>query len=395
MEVTNMREISTKCRPCEQEGWSSWKNHARVLLLNRPVSEGLSKSTEVFYYINLGEPHPCRSVADSQSAAGKRRSSDMFKLVVLSCLLAVALAKPSEIAPAIVGNLISEKSIESHGNSVVHSVAPVVAPVVAPAIPLVKTMEPVLPVTKAAAVVAEKTIESHGHSIVHHSAPAAAVSYLTQATPVVSAAPLAITEIKQLSEKSQKTQETLEKLESSQQSKQLLEKIENVGRQAINNEASNVSPKAAGIVQASERTESQERNESEKSRQLSEKNESYGQLILHQQPAPATLSYLAATPLVSALTPVAPSVIAHTLKTGNVVEKSESLQSKQLAEKLEALENSAIQEAAPLLHATLHAAPFAYAASAPAAHLYYYSYPAAVLAEKSISSYGHSIVHGA
>lgn len=339
--------------------------------------------------------------------------------MVLSGLLSVALAKPSEIVPAVVGNLISEKSIESHGNSVVHSVAaPVVAPVIAPAtIPLIKTIEPVLPVAKAAAIVAEKTIESHGHSIVHHSAPspAPALSYLTQAAPVASAGPFAVTEIKNFSEKSEKAQDTFEKLESSEENKRIYEKLENVGRRAmIDADVSTLSTTTpAGTtspsVQASERTESfsktkqeesvesRERNESDKSRQLAEKSDSYeGQLILQQRTTPAPVSYLTAIPLVPAVTSVAQSVIAQTSKAENVVDKSESLPTKQFTEKLEALDNGAVlQEAVPLLHTTLHAAPFAYAASAPAARLYYYPISAAVLAEKSISSYGHSIVHAA
>lgn len=74
-------------------------------------------------------------------------------------LLAVA-----SVASARPGAILAEKTIEAHGNSVVHYSAPIVAP--APAV-FAHQVEPLVP----AAILAEKVIEHHGHSIVHHAAP--------------------------------------------------------------------------------------------------------------------------------------------------------------------------------------------------------------------------------
>ncbi|XP_033211560.1 uncharacterized protein LOC117169334 [Belonocnema kinseyi] len=49
----------------------------------------------------------------------------MFKLVALLFLASVVVAKPGHLSP-ILTDLVSEKVIESHGNSIVHSSAPVV-----------------------------------------------------------------------------------------------------------------------------------------------------------------------------------------------------------------------------------------------------------------------------
>lgn len=84
-------------------------------------------------------------------------------------------------APAV-GKLVSEKVIESHGNSVVHASAPFVAAVAQPAllkyadVALVQ-QQPVAvqPLTKAA-LVAEKTIVAHGHQVVHNAQPVVAVT---------------------------------------------------------------------------------------------------------------------------------------------------------------------------------------------------------------------------
>ncbi|XP_066594877.1 cuticle protein 16.5-like [Prorops nasuta] len=126
----------------------------------------------------------------------------MLKLLVLICgLVAVTVAKPGALLSPVVGRLVSEKTIESHGNSVIHSSAPLVSAAVplqytAAAVPVVQAAAaPVpapavaavaVPVAPKAALVAEKTVEAHGHSVVH---TAPAISYAA-AIPV--AAPLEV-----------------------------------------------------------------------------------------------------------------------------------------------------------------------------------------------------------
>lgn len=83
--------------------------------------------------------------------------------MVIAALVAVATAKPGFLLAGV------EQTIESHGNSVVHSSAPVVHSTVysapAPA-PLVYAAAP-------QPIIAQKTVSSYGHSFVHHDAPAA------------------------------------------------------------------------------------------------------------------------------------------------------------------------------------------------------------------------------
>ncbi|XP_015122687.1 uncharacterized protein LOC107045072 [Diachasma alloeum] len=95
----------------------------------------------------------------------------MFKLVVLSAIVAVATARPGLLSSPLYSALVGEKTIESHGNSVVHSAVPVVHSY--EAAPVVLAHEP---------LIAEKTVSSHGHSIVHESAP---VIHIYEAAPVV------------------------------------------------------------------------------------------------------------------------------------------------------------------------------------------------------------------
>ncbi|XP_043477618.1 uncharacterized protein LOC122508383 [Leptopilina heterotoma] len=78
----------------------------------------------------------------------------MFKFVALLCLAAVVVAKPGAIFSPIISDIVSEKVIESHGNSVVHAAAPYAVHGVA-----------------GVSLLGEKTIEAHGNSIVHSAAP--------------------------------------------------------------------------------------------------------------------------------------------------------------------------------------------------------------------------------
>lgn len=67
------------------------------------------------------------------------------------CLAAVVVAKPGAILSPIISDVISEKVVEAHGNSVIHASAPYGL--------------------AGVAVLGEKTIEAHGNSIVHSAAP--------------------------------------------------------------------------------------------------------------------------------------------------------------------------------------------------------------------------------
>ncbi|KAF7992050.1 hypothetical protein HCN44_001375 [Aphidius gifuensis] len=104
----------------------------------------------------------------------------MFKIVIFVALFAFATAKPGYFASAPVYGTAAavvgvEKTIESHGNSVVHSSA-IATPAVAHTVysaPLVAQPQYVYAAPHAsAAIVAEKTVSGYGHSLVHHAAPA-------------------------------------------------------------------------------------------------------------------------------------------------------------------------------------------------------------------------------
>lgn len=104
--------------------------------------------------------------------------------MVITVLVSIVSVQCGTILVPAVGKLVSEKVIESHGNSVVHSSAPLLA-AVAPQPALLKyanvalvqqpVAEIVQPLTKTA-LVAEKTIEAHGHQVVHHAQPLVAVA---------------------------------------------------------------------------------------------------------------------------------------------------------------------------------------------------------------------------
>lgn len=64
----------------------------------------------------------------------------------------MVVAKPGAIYSPIISDVVSEKVIEAHGNSVVHAAAPAYG-------------------VAGVAVLGEKTIEAHGNSIVHSAAP--------------------------------------------------------------------------------------------------------------------------------------------------------------------------------------------------------------------------------
>ncbi|XP_034933929.1 uncharacterized protein [Chelonus insularis] len=111
----------------------------------------------------------------------------MFKLFVFAAIVAVATATPGYLTSPLISTLIGEKTIESHGNSVVHASAPLVKTVAAA--PIIETYTPVhyAPAAKIVyeaqpALLAEKTISSHGQSIVHNSAPVISAAYAAPVT---------------------------------------------------------------------------------------------------------------------------------------------------------------------------------------------------------------------
>ncbi|XP_020292148.1 uncharacterized protein LOC109858880 [Pseudomyrmex gracilis] len=100
----------------------------------------------------------------------------MFSLVVITVLASIVSVQCGTILTPVVGKLVSERVVESHGNNVVHASAPLVA--TAPALLKyadVAVLQPQPAVVAKAALVAEKTIEAHGHHIVHNAQPLAAV----------------------------------------------------------------------------------------------------------------------------------------------------------------------------------------------------------------------------
>ncbi|XP_046605784.1 cuticle protein 16.5-like [Neodiprion virginianus] len=130
----------------------------------------------------------------------------MFKLIFLSAFVAVAFARPSAhhalvAGPAVVGRLVSEKTVESHGNTVVHNSAPLIHAAVpavayAAATPLVAAV-PAVPAVHAvhavpqAHLISEKTIESHGNSVVHGTAPVISYAAAVPAVRYAAAVPVA------------------------------------------------------------------------------------------------------------------------------------------------------------------------------------------------------------
>ncbi|XP_011342686.1 uncharacterized protein LOC105282434 [Ooceraea biroi] len=105
----------------------------------------------------------------------------MFKLVVISVLASIASVQCGAILTPVLGKLVSEKVVESHGNNVVHASAPLVtasAPVLRYTdVALVQQplAEVVQPVAKGS-LIAEKTIEAHGHQVIHNAHPVITVA---------------------------------------------------------------------------------------------------------------------------------------------------------------------------------------------------------------------------
>ncbi|GAB1858955.1 Phage tail protein [Camponotus japonicus] len=104
--------------------------------------------------------------------------------MVISMLASIATVQCGTIVAPVVGKLVSEKVVESHGNNVVHASA---APLVAAASPallryatnVAVVQEPVAEIVQPlakASLVAEKTVEAHGHHIIHNAHPLVAVA---------------------------------------------------------------------------------------------------------------------------------------------------------------------------------------------------------------------------
>ncbi|RLU23514.1 hypothetical protein DMN91_003719 [Ooceraea biroi] len=102
-------------------------------------------------------------------------------LQVISVLASIASVQCGAILTPVLGKLVSEKVVESHGNNVVHASAPLVtasAPVLRYTdVALVQQplAEVVQPVAKGS-LIAEKTIEAHGHQVIHNAHPVITVA---------------------------------------------------------------------------------------------------------------------------------------------------------------------------------------------------------------------------
>lgn len=102
--------------------------------------------------------------------------------MVISVLASIASVQCGTILTPVLGKLVSEKVVESHGNNVVHASAPLftaAAPAVLKYADVALVQQPVAevlqPVAKAS-LIAEKTIEAHGHQVVHNAHPVLAVA---------------------------------------------------------------------------------------------------------------------------------------------------------------------------------------------------------------------------
>lgn len=118
------------------------------------------------------------------------RGIHFLSQMIITMLASIATVQCGIIATPIIGKLVSEKVIESHGNNVVHaSAAPLVA-ATSPALLRYATdvavvQEPIAEIVQPlakAALIAEKTIEAHGHHIVHNAHPLVAVAAKPLAT---------------------------------------------------------------------------------------------------------------------------------------------------------------------------------------------------------------------
>lgn len=92
---------------------------------------------------------------------------------MISILAGIVSVHCGTILTPAIGKLVSEKVIESHGNSVVHASAPLVTPFTSLRYVTLVQQQPVAeivqPATKAS-LITEKTIESHGHQVIHGAA---------------------------------------------------------------------------------------------------------------------------------------------------------------------------------------------------------------------------------
>ncbi|EFN74881.1 hypothetical protein EAG_04103 [Camponotus floridanus] len=101
----------------------------------------------------------------------------MFRLMLISMLAGIATVQCGTIVAPVVGKLVSEKVVESHGNNVVHASASPILLRYATDVAVVQ--EPVAEIAQPlakASLVAEKTVEAHGHHIIHNAHPLVAVA---------------------------------------------------------------------------------------------------------------------------------------------------------------------------------------------------------------------------
>ncbi|KAL6442023.1 hypothetical protein ACFW04_002392 [Cataglyphis niger] len=119
----------------------------------------------------------------------------MLRLIIISMLAGIATVHCGSILTPVIGKLVSERVIESHGNNVVHASAPTL--LVAAASPtllryptnVALVQEPVAEIVQPlakATLVAERTIEAHGHHIIHNTHPVPVTAKLLPAIKTIS-----------------------------------------------------------------------------------------------------------------------------------------------------------------------------------------------------------------
>jgi hypothetical protein len=99
---------------------------------------------------------------------------------MISVLASLVSVQCGAVLTPVLGKLISEKVVESHGSNVVHASAPLLS-----AAPVLRYADVALlqqpfaeiaqPVVKGS-LLAEKTVEAHGHQVIHDAQPAIAVA---------------------------------------------------------------------------------------------------------------------------------------------------------------------------------------------------------------------------
>jgi len=107
---------------------------------------------------------------------------------MISLLASVVSVQCGAVLTPVLGKLISEKVVESHGNNVVHASAPLLryADVALLQQPLAEIAQPVV----KGSLLAEKTLEAHGHQVIHRAQPLTTVQSHVAIPALAYAAPI-------------------------------------------------------------------------------------------------------------------------------------------------------------------------------------------------------------